>query len=105
LNELLGKKDKQKEEAITQIKNEFSVKEQQLNTQLEELKKKLLESQEVFNKDENKIRELEGQLLKTKKELELSTEMYDGLKVQYEDLERDLDKIQQAAMSKDAPAK
>ncbi len=101
----LKRKDKQREDLITQIKNEFSVKEQQFNAQLEESKKKLLESQEAFNKDEDKIREMEGQLLKLKKELELSTEMYDGLKVQYDDLERDMEKMQQAAMSKDAAAK
>lgn len=101
----LIRKDKQREDLITQIKNEFSVKEQQLNAQLAESRKKLLESQEAFNKDEEKIHEMEGQLLKLKKELELSTEMYDGLKVQYNDLERDLEKMQQAAMSKDSAAK
>ncbi|GEM_PF-5358393 len=105
LNELIVKKDKQREELVTQMKNEFGVKEQLSNVRLEDLKVKLQESQEAFNKDEAKISELEGHILKLKKEIELSTEMYDGLKVQYEDLERDMDKIQQAAMSKDVPAK
>lgn len=108
----LIKKDRQNGELITQLKNEFNVKEQQFNAQLDVSTKKLLASQEELNKEtinkqtlEEKIRELEVQVSKFKKELELSTEMYDGLKVQYDDLERDLEKIQQAAMNKGAAAK
>lgn len=108
----LSRKNKEKEDFAAQLKNEFSFQEQQLNAQLEESKKQLLPNQEALNKTnlekqalENKIRDLEDNLSKLKKELELSTEMYDGLKVQYDDLERDMEKMQQAAISKDSAAK
>ena len=108
----LGRKNKEKEDFAAQLKNEFGFKEQQFNVQLEEAKKQVSQAQENLNKAvgdkqalENKISELEANFSKIKKELELSTEMYDGLKVQYNDLERDMEKMQQAAMSKDPTAK
>lgn len=98
----LERLDREKEEFSTRLKNEFSDKEKKLNAQILELKDKLLQSEDALKKEnvnkitlEKKLQELQGQSVRLNKDLSLKTQMYDGLKGQYDELERDMEKLQQ----------
>lgn len=102
LKQELNKKERETEILLTQLKNDFSDKEKKLNAQILELKDQLLQSQdalkkEVFNKSnlEKKLSELEAQLVELNKDLSSNIEMFNGLKGQHDDLEREMEKLQE----------
>jgi len=82
--------------------------ENQLNTQTSELKNQLKQGQEALKKEsadklslEKKLQEAQAQLSKLDKELTSNTQVYEGLKGQYDELERDMEKLQQELANKD----
>lgn len=97
----LAKKDKEKAEILIRSKDASGIKEKDLNRQILELKDKLLESQDNARSEnlskvalEKKAQDLQEQSAKLNKEMVLMKEMYEGLKIQYNELERDMEKTQ-----------
>ncbi len=86
--------------------------EDQLNTQTSELKNQLKQGQEVLKREsadklslEKKLQEAQAQLSKLDKELTSNTQVYEGLKGQYDELGRDMEKLQQELANKDTALK
>ena len=52
---------------------------------------------------EKKLKKLEGELASSKKELSLSNQMYEGLKAQYNELEKTTERLTQQSPPKIAP--
>jgi len=108
----LDKRGKEKEETLTKLKSEFGSKEKELNTQILELKDKLLDSQDALKKEnlskltlEKRFQEIQDQLIKLNQDSASRLEMYEGLKTQYNELERDIEKLQQELTNKDSALK
>ncbi len=86
--------------------------ENQLNAQTSELKNQLKQSQEALKKEsadklslEKKLQEAQAQLSKLDKELTSNTQVYEGLKGQYDELERDMEKLKQELANKETALK
>lgn len=112
LEQELSKKDKETEERLARFENDFSDKEKRLNTQILELKDQLLQSQDVLKKEdlnrtnlEVKLFELQDQLAKLNRDLSSNIQIYNGLKGQYDKLERDIEKLREELVNKDATFK
>lgn len=78
-----------------ELKKHITAQESQLEAQLKE--KEDLLKKEIYVKDglSRKIKELEEEVAKLKRELALSNQMYDGLKGQYDELERNSERLAQ----------
>ena len=89
--------------------NQKSMEAEKLQKQNLELNGQLFQEQDILRKEsfskstfEIKVTELQAQLEKSKRDLSANIQMYDGLKGQYDELERDMEKLQQDLINKDA---
>lgn len=80
-----------------QLEEQKQLKSVILKLEAQVKEKESLLKQEIYAKGDlsKKIEDLEGELAKSKRELSLSNQMYEGLKGQYNELEKNLEKLAQ----------
>lgn len=111
LETLLRQKDEEFKKHIlaeqTKLKemDELKLKLSKLEAQLKEKEDSL--KKEIYVKEglSKKVKELEDELVKSKRELVLSNQMYEGLKGQYDELERNTEKLTQRLEERQSQSK
>jgi predicted nucleic acid-binding Zn-ribbon protein len=91
----LNEKTKEHEGLYSQLRNEFNVKEKNLTAEISTLKEQLTSTNDTLIKEqlnkqtiEKDLEKFKSESEKLKRDLSLTSQMYEGLKTQYNELER-----------------